>query len=181
MKNIFLSLLLSVFAHQAQAQEAPEGKVIKGKVSYYSERLHGAHTSSGERYHKDSLTCAHLTFPFGTLLRVVNVSNGKEVTVRVTDRGPYTKKYILDLSTAAARQIDILGKGWANVEVTVVGQGEIYKTPKDSTDRKPQTSKKNSKKKKDKKSTKSTAKKSSKSKKGSSKKGKSKKSSSKKK
>lgn len=79
-----LALALSMtvcLAVMAQAQ--------RGKASYYSKRATGARTSSGERLHHDSLTCAHRTYPFGTLLRVTNENNGKEVIVRVTDRGPH--------------------------------------------------------------------------------------------
>ena len=69
----------------------------RGKASYYSKRATGARTSSGERLHHDSLTCAHRTYPFGTLLRVTNENNGKEVIVRVTDRGPRGRGRIIDL------------------------------------------------------------------------------------
>ena len=79
----------------------------RGKASYYSKRATGARTSSGERLHHDSLTCAHRTYPFGTLLRVTNENNGKEVIVRVTDRGPRGRGRIIDLSYGAARQLGI--------------------------------------------------------------------------
>lgn len=59
-------------------------KIQKGKASYYSKRMTGARTSSGERLHHDSLTCAHRTYKFGTMLKVTNPENGKEVVVRVT-------------------------------------------------------------------------------------------------
>ena len=59
------------------------------KASFYAKRLHGRKTASGERLHPDSLTCAHKSYPFGTLLTVYNPANGRSVNVRVTDRGPY--------------------------------------------------------------------------------------------
>ena len=65
--------------------------VQKGKATFYSKRATGARTANGERLHHDSLTCAHRTYPFGTLLRVKNPANGKEVVVRVTDRGPFVR------------------------------------------------------------------------------------------
>ena len=74
-------------------------------------------TASGERLHHDSLTCAHRTYPFGTLLKVTNPANGKEVIVRVTDRGPYVKGRIIDLSVRAARELGILAQGIAPVTV----------------------------------------------------------------
>ena len=76
---ILATLVTFAFPTTAAAQQ-------HGKASYYSNRLHGRRTSDGSRYHKDSLTCAHRTLPFGTLLKVTNKNNGKEVVVKVTDR-----------------------------------------------------------------------------------------------
>lgn len=83
----------------------------KGKASYYSKRATGARTASGLRLHHDSMTCAHRTFPFGTLLKVTNLINGKTVVVKVTDRGPYGRGRIIDLSWGAAKAIDMLAQG----------------------------------------------------------------------
>ena len=91
----------------------------KGIASYYGKRATGRMTSSGERLHHDSLTCAHRTHPFGTWLKVVNPRNGKQVVVRVNDRGPFGRGRIIDLSWSAARQLGILRSGIANVEVSV--------------------------------------------------------------
>lgn len=95
----------------------------RGKASFYSKRATGARTSSGERLHHDSLTCAHKTYPFGTLLRVKNPANGKEVIVRVTDRGPHSRGRIIDLSWGAARELGIINQGIALVEVEVLRKG----------------------------------------------------------
>lgn len=100
-----------------------------GEATYYSNRFHGRRTSSGERYHKDSMTCAHRTLPFGTLLRVRNKKNDKEVIVEVTDRGPFRKGAIVDLSLAAAKELDIIHAGVAKVEVTRVDPSEIKLQP----------------------------------------------------
>ena len=89
----------------------------KGKASFYSKRATGSRSSSGERLHHDSLTCAHRTHPFGTLLRVTNERNGKEVVVRVTDRGPHSRGRIIDLSHAAAKELGIINQGVAVVRV----------------------------------------------------------------
>jgi len=89
----------------------------QGKASYYALRFTGRKTASGERMHHDSLTCAHRTFPFGTMLKVTNPANGKSVIVRVTDRGPYVKGRIIDLSARAAREIGIIAQGIAPVIV----------------------------------------------------------------
>lgn len=91
----------------------------RGKASYYSRRSNGARTSSGVRLNNDSLVCAHRTHPFGTLLNVKNPANGKEVIVKVIDRGPYSKGRVIDLSYEAARQLGILAAGVALVEVSV--------------------------------------------------------------
>ena len=98
-----------VFPLHAQTQ--------KGKASFYSKRATGSRTSSGERLHHDSLTCAHRTYPFGTLLKVTNERNGKWVVVRVTDRGPHSRGRIIDLSHAAAKRIGIINQGVATVKV----------------------------------------------------------------
>ena len=91
----------------------------KGKASYYSRRTNGHRTSSGERMNNDSLVCAHRTHPFGTKLLVRNPANGKEVVVRVIDRGPFSRGRIIDLSYEAARRIGMLSAGVAMVEVSV--------------------------------------------------------------
>ena len=97
---------------------------VKGKASYYHDMFHGRRTASGSRYHRDSLTCAHLKYPFGTMLRVKNLGNGKEVIVKVIDRGPYSH-YVIDLSRAAALELDMIRKGFANVEVSVSTEGRV--------------------------------------------------------
>lgn len=91
-----------------------------GKATYYSHRLHGAKMSDGTRYHRDSMTCAHKTYPLGTTLKVRNLNNDKEVIVKVTDRGPYGRNRIVDLSYAAAKELGILSAGVASVAVEKV-------------------------------------------------------------
>lgn len=90
----------------------------RGKASYYSRKATGARMSNGERLHHDSLFCAHRTYPLGTMLKVTNISNGKSVVVRVTDRGPFKRSRIIDLSYGAAREIGMLAAGVSMVEVT---------------------------------------------------------------
>ena len=93
--------------------------VEKGIASFYGKRATGRMTSSGERLHHDSLTCAHRTHPFGTLLKVFNPHNKRTVVVKVNDRGPFGRGRIIDLSWGAAQQLGILRRGIAPVEVTV--------------------------------------------------------------
>lgn len=113
---IIFSIILLLLPAPACAQQ-------KGKATFYSRKWDGRKTASGERLYNDSLVCAHKTHKFGTLLLVKNPANGKEVVVKVIDRGPYVKGRIIDLSIRAARELGILNQGVAVVEVSV------YKKP----------------------------------------------------
>lgn len=114
----------------AQNKSATDENPIVGNASYYSDKLHGRRMSNGDKYHRDSFTCAHLKFPLGTILKVRNPVNDKECIVKVTDRGPHTKKYIIDLSRAAAAHLGIISRGFAPVEITPYYSGTVpYKLP----------------------------------------------------
>ena len=108
--------------------------VQTGKASYYAKKFTGRRTASGERLHHDSLTCAHRTYPFGTLLKVTNPANGKHVIVRVTDRGPYVKGRIIDLSVRAARELGIIAQGIAPVIVEHYSETIIPFKPEEDLD-----------------------------------------------
>jgi rare lipoprotein A len=100
---------------------AEEGDVLRGDASYYASFFNGRRTSSGERYDPRKLTAANRRLPFGTRLKVTRVDNGRSVVVRVNDRGPFGKRHrILDLSRAAAEQLDMIGMGHAQVEAVVL-------------------------------------------------------------
>ena len=105
--------------------------VQTGKASFYAMKFSGRKTASGERLHHDSLTWAHRTYPFGTQLKVTNPSNGKSVIVRVTDRGPYVKGRIIDLSVRAARELGIISQGIAPVIVERYNPSIIPFKPED--------------------------------------------------
>lgn len=94
-----------------------EAQTETGIASYYPKRWTGRKTASGERLHHDSLTCAHRTFPFGTILKVTDMSTGSSVLVKVTDRGPFVRGRIIDLSWRAARDLGMLGKGITRVTI----------------------------------------------------------------
>jgi len=97
------------------------GTYFEGKASYYANSLHGKRTASGQKYHRNKLTAAHRTLPLGTRLKVTNKQNGKWVIVVVNDRGPYSKKYILDLSYKAAKHLGMTrGKGYAKVVIEIL-------------------------------------------------------------
>ncbi|HUJ12419.1 MAG TPA: septal ring lytic transglycosylase RlpA family protein [Thermoanaerobaculia bacterium] len=80
---------------------------LSGLASYYSDSLDGTLTANGERYHKRKFTAAHLTLPLGTIIEVTSTATGKRVRLRVNDRGPYVRKFCLDLSHAAARALGV--------------------------------------------------------------------------
>ena len=86
-------------------------------ASFYGEAFRGRPTASGEAFDPDALTAAHRTLPFGTCLRVESLDNGRSVRVRVTDRGPYAKGRLVDLSEAAARALDLVRQGVARVRL----------------------------------------------------------------
>ena len=92
----------------------------EGMPSYYADSLQGNRTASGAKYDKNALTAAHQTLRFGTRVRVTNVANGQAVEVTINDRGPHTKRRIIDLSRAAASKLGILDAGVAKVRVEVL-------------------------------------------------------------
>lgn len=96
-----------------------------GTASYYAEQFHGKKTSSGEKFNMHDRTCAHRWLPFNTRLKVTNLANGKEVVVRVTDRGPWKHTRIIDLSKQAAKDLDMIRAGTARVAIEVVSGQEI--------------------------------------------------------
>lgn len=87
-------------------------------TTYYAKKFEGRRTSSGQRYRGEKFTAAHRTLPFGTIITVKNLRNGKIVKVKVNDRGPFSKKFSLDLSRAAAKAIGIYRLGYAKVEIS---------------------------------------------------------------
>src|SRR5690606_4269863 len=89
----------------------------EGRASYYSSRLHGRRTASGEPYDESDMTAAHPSLPFGSRLCVTNLFNGRSTTVRVNDRGPFVGARIIDVSLAAARELGMLRAGTARGRV----------------------------------------------------------------
>jgi rare lipoprotein A len=96
---------------------AEGGALAEGIASFYGPGFEGCRTANGERFDPGALTAAHRTLPFGTCLRVRNLGNGREVEVRVNDRGPFAGGRILDVSTAAARILGMLERGLAKVRL----------------------------------------------------------------
>lgn len=92
----------------------------RGQASYYSDAYQGELTANGERYDRNAMTAAHPSLPFGTQVRVTNLDNGREVSVRINDRGPFTSGRIIDLSYQAAKQLGMIRSGTAPVTVEVI-------------------------------------------------------------
>lgn len=90
-----------------------------GQASFYGagDGFNGKKTANGETFNKNKLTAAHKTLPFGTIVKVTNLSNGQTVKVRINDRGPFVKGRIIDLSEKAAKKIDMRTKGVAEVKL----------------------------------------------------------------
>jgi len=91
-----------------------------GQGSYYADKFAGRLTTSGVPYRPGQMTAAHNTLPFGTLIKVTNVRNGKSVKVTVNDRGPHVKGRIVDVSRKAARKLDLVDAGVVPVQLTVI-------------------------------------------------------------
>lgn len=98
-----------------------QGFSQRGIASWYGKKFHGQRTSNGEIYNMYAMTAAHKTLPLGVDVQVTNQLNGKSVKVRVNDRGPFVAGRVIDLSFAAAKQLDILDTGTAPVEVVALG------------------------------------------------------------
>lgn len=115
--TIFSLFLISIFSSLfAQTQT--------GKASFYADKFEGMRTASGEKYHHHKLTAAHKTLPFGTRVRVTNISNNASVEVVINDRGPYVDNRIIDLSKSAAEKLGFINQGLADVKLEVIDPGD---------------------------------------------------------
>lgn len=119
-----LALAIAACAHAPAPPPPPRERVAPsptrgevGVASYYGHAFHGRRTASGARYDMYAMTCAHRTAPFGTRLRVTDLENGRSVVVTVTDRGPFRRGRVVDVSLAAARALGMIERGVAQVRV----------------------------------------------------------------
>ena len=117
MKKIFCALVSLFLCIGAFSDELFKTDVT---ASFYADKFHGRKTASGEKFNMYDYTAAHKTLPFGTVLRVTNLSNGKSVNVRVNDRGPFAKGREIDVSKAAAKELDMIEEGTATVSLVIV-------------------------------------------------------------
>jgi len=121
-------LVFFFFTFWFQAKAQTDSLLIQnGIASYYGGKFHGRKTASGEIYHKDSLTAAHKILPFGTVLKVTNLKRNTSVIVRVTDRLPMSSKRQIDLSVAAAKQLEMLRDGVGNVRIEAIDLDQLDK------------------------------------------------------
>lgn len=122
MTIIRFSLVFMIFFvfRTASAQVSIEACSMKGKASFYAKSFEGNKTANGEVFSNELLTAAHRSLPFGTLVKVTNLSNYKSVIVRINDRGPYSKHRMIDLSKAAAKEIDLVHQGVGSVLIECI-------------------------------------------------------------
>lgn len=106
--------------HYYRVMKTCRGYHKRGIASWYGTRFHNHKTSNGEKYNMYAMTAAHKSLPLPTYVRVRNLENGREIVVRVNDRGPFHANRIIDLSYVAAKKLGMLKKGTANVEVTAI-------------------------------------------------------------
>lgn len=118
---IFVSLAL-VNCAKTTTQSSPGwvGYKESGKASYYAMKYQNRKTASGERFNQWSNTAAHKKLPFGTMVKVTNIRNGKSVVVKINDRGPFVKERIIDLSRSAFSSIGDLKSGIIQVKIEVI-------------------------------------------------------------
>ena len=104
------------------ASQLDVGIEDRGVASWYGESFHGKQAANGQPFDMEALTAAHRTLPLGSVVRVVNLANGKHIHVRITDRGPYVNGRILDLSRGAAARLGMMAGGLSVVRVQLVGE-----------------------------------------------------------
>jgi rare lipoprotein A len=128
-KSLLSLLSLTLFlASCAHMEYFPPGNVQTGLASWYGPEFHGKLTSNKEIFDMNDLTAAHRTLPFGTYVMVTNLDNGKSVTVRINDRGPFVEDRIIDLSYAAAKVLDMIGMGTARVRIETLENISLQKS-----------------------------------------------------
>ena len=117
----FLPLILATMPAQAESQLM---RVVNGAASWYGPGFYGNRTASGETFRPGTLTAAHRTLPFGTLVRVTNLVNGRSVVVRINDRGPHRQQRIIDLAHGAAQELRMMQAGEVPVRLELIEKNE---------------------------------------------------------
>jgi len=125
---VLLPCLLALACGVKRAPDRPAdspGSVETGVASWYGGKFHGRRTASGEVFDMYELTAAHRSLPFGTVVRVTHLENRRSVEVRITDRGPFIKGRVIDLSYAAAKRLGMIREGVARVKLVVVRRAQV--------------------------------------------------------
>lgn len=120
MKKLILFMALSLAVICGAFCEMYKANV---EASFYADKFHGRKTANGEIFNMYDFTAAHKTLPFNTILKITNIGNGKSVTVRVNDRGPFVAGREIDLSKAAAQKLDMISSGTAQVSIEILQLG----------------------------------------------------------
>lgn len=118
LKSVKKAVVLLFFLIAVVGTADPE---MEGLASWYGGKFHGRLTSSGEIFDTNTMTAAHKTLPFGTMVKVTNLDNGATIIVKINDRGPFVEGRIIDLSRAAAEALGMVGIGVAHVSLEIVG------------------------------------------------------------
>ena len=116
MKRVFMGVLVGLLV-LGRFDSGVQPDSATGVASYYKS---GKITANGEPFNPDGITAAHRNLPFGTIVRVTNLSNGKTVVVRINDRGPFIKGRIIDLSLGAAKEVGLVTAGITQVSYTLI-------------------------------------------------------------
>lgn len=117
---VFFATLPLLFAIAGTAEKSANKEIHTGKASYYSDKFNGRKTSSGEIFRNKHYTAAHPYLPYGTYVKVTNLENQKTVTVKINDRFRPGKGHIIDITKAAAREIDLIRYGMARVSLEII-------------------------------------------------------------
>lgn len=121
MRTCVLALFFCFVGLSAIAQVAPsDQEPYSGSASYYAKKFQGRKTASGEIFRHDSLTAAHKTLPFGTIVKVTNRANGKSIVVRINDRMSPRARHLIDLTRRGARELDFITAGHTKVSLEVI-------------------------------------------------------------
>jgi rare lipoprotein A len=116
-KVIISSIALSLLICSYEVMD-----IQTGKASFYNDTFHGCKTASGDLYNTKEYTAAHREYPFGSMVRVTNLKNKKTVIVEINDRGPHSRGRIIDLSKAAALELDMVDDGIVKTKIELLGE-----------------------------------------------------------
>lgn len=121
LKDIFVFLVLIFIFVSCSNERINSIDIGVGEASWYGPGFHGNKTANGEKYDMYAYTAAHPWLQFGSIVKVTNLENNLSVKVRINDRGPYYKNRVIDLSKSAARKINLVKKGTAQVRIELIG------------------------------------------------------------